>query len=421
MRFLLLPMRFPLDPGQSYLTTDLAEALEDAGHDVEVLHLDWDARPGGPSERLTSGRGIPVLRVCPRAVGRPGSLTYKASKFILSAGHVGREARRYLAFADYDAVVAWMPAFTFAPVIRDAEGNGIAHRILFIWDFFPDHHGEIGRVPRGVVRWLARRLEQGVLGRFTAVFCTLPANARYLRQRFRLRPDQQVRIAPVWTKLERPRPVDRSVVRARHGLPPHAPIAVFGGQITAGRGFELMLEAAEIASRRGSSLAFLFVGDGPLAGDLAARAGARPNLLHRQAMPTAEYRELLAACDVGLIATVPGVSSQTTPSKTLDYLKAGLPVIAAVEPGNEFAKLLVQRQVGRAVAFGDAEAFQQGAAFLAADPTFRDGLSDRAYKCLAEIFDVRLAVSAILEAAGERQERNTSPRNPALKAACVAK
>lgn len=421
MRFLLLPMRFPLESGQSYLTTDLAEALHDAGHEVEVLHLDWDARPGGPTERLTSGRGIPVLRVCPRAVGRPGSLIYKTSKFVLSARHAGREGRRHLVRAEYDVVVAWMPAFAFAPMIRDAERKSVARRILFIWDFFPDHHGEIGLVPRGPVRWLARRLEQGVLRRFTTVFCTLPANARYLRQRFRLRPGQLVRIAPVWTKLEPPRPVDRSAVRARHSLPAHAPIAVFGGQITAGRGFELMLEAAEIAARRDSSLAFLFVGNGPLAGDLAARAERRPNVFHRPAMTTAEYRELLAACDVGMIATVPGVSSQTTPSKTLDYLKAGLPVIAAVEPGNEFARLLEQRHVGQAVAFGDADAFRKGAEFLTADPTFRDGLSDRAYKCLAEIFDVRLAVSAILEAAGERQERNSSPRNPALNAACVAK
>jgi glycosyltransferase involved in cell wall biosynthesis len=421
VRFLLLPMRFPLDPGQSYLTTDLAEALHDAGHTVEVLHLDWDARPGGQTKRLTSRQGIPVLRVCPRAVGRAGSLIYKASKFFLSARHVGREARRHLALAEYDVLVAWMPAFAFAPVIRDAERKRITHRTLFIWDFFPDHHGEIGLVPRGAVRWLARRLEQGVLRRFTAVFCTLPANARYLRRRFRLRPAQQVRIAPVWTKLEPPRPVDRSAVRARYGLPVHGPIAVFGGRITAGRGFGLMLAAADIANRQGSSLAFLFVGDGPLAGDLAARAKRRPNVIHRPAMSTAEFRELLAACDVGMIATVPGVSSQTTPSKTLDYLKAGLPVIAAVEPGNEFARLLAQRQVGRAVAFGDADAFQREAAFLAHDPAFRNGLSDRAYSCLAEIFDVRLAVSAILEVAGERQERNSSPRNPALNAACVAK
>jgi glycosyltransferase involved in cell wall biosynthesis len=314
-----------------------------------------------------------------------------------------------------------MPALAIAPVVRGAARAAVKERILFIWDFFPDHHGEIGLVPGRPIRWMAKWLEQRALRHFTTVFCTLPANADYLRRRFRLGRDQQVRVAPVWTKLEPPRRVDRAEVRARHDLPRHAAIAVFGGQIAPGRGFELMLEAAEIANLHGSSLAFLFVGDGPLGGKLAAEAARRPNVFHRPGMPRAEYRELLGACDVGMVATVPGVSSHTTPSKTLDYLKAGLPVIAAVEPGNAFAALLEQRRVARAVNFGDADAFEREAAVLALDPDFREGLGDRTYSCLAEIFDVRLAVSAILEAAGERQETSSSARNPALNAAWVAK
>jgi glycosyltransferase involved in cell wall biosynthesis len=421
MRFLLLPMRFPLETGRSYLTTDLADALLDAGHDVEVLQLDWDARPGGWTERLASERGIRVLRVFPRSVGRPGGLLHKVSKFLLSARHVGREARRHLALEQFDAVIGWMPAMAFAPVIRHVACASVSRRILFIWDFFPDHHGEIGLIPRGPIRWAAKRLEERALSRFTTVFCTLPANAEYLLRHFRLRSEQEVRIAPVWTKLEAPLVVDRGAVRVRHGLPPHAPIAVFGGQIAAGRGFDLMLEAAEIACRQASSLAFLFVGDGPLTGDLAPQAARRPNVFHRPKMDTAEFRELLGACDVGLVATVPGVTSHTTPSKTLDYLKAGLPVVAAVEPGNAFAALLEQRGVARAVSFGDAAAFQREAAFLAQDRGFREGLAERTYNCLAEIFDVRLAVSAILDAAGERHETNSKARNPALNAACVAK
>jgi hypothetical protein len=154
---------------------------------------------------------------------------------------------------------------------------------------------------------------------------------------------------------------------------------------------------------------------------LANRASAKPNVFHLPSMPTARYRELLGACDVGLAATVPGVSSHTTPSKTVDYLKAALPIVIAVEPGNEFAELFERRNIGRAVAFGDADAFQREATYLATDPDFRVGLPERTYDCLAEIFDVRLAVASVLDGAGERQERNISPRKPTLNAACVAK
>lgn len=421
MRFLLLPMRFPLASGQSYLTTELAEALLDAGHDVEVLHLDWNAPTGGPTERLVSERGVPVLHVAPRALGKPRSLLNKASKFILSAAQVGRDARRNLDLRSFDAIIGWMPALAFTPVIRQAARAGVSARILFVWDFFPDHHSEIGLIPNGPTRWAARWLEQRALRWFTTVFCTLSSNAAYLRRHFRLSADQQVRIAPVWTKLECQQSVNRAAVRARHGLPGRVPIAVFGGQIAAGRGFDLMLEAAEKASGKGSPVNFLFVGDGPLASKMADHAARRTNVLYRPAMSTADYRELLGACDVGMIATVPGVTSHTTPSKTLDYLKAGLPVVAAVEPGNAFAALLERRGVARAVAFGDTDAFQREAAFLAQDAAFRDGLFERTYSCLADIFDVRLAVSAILDATGERHDRNSTSKNPALNVACVAK
>jgi glycosyltransferase involved in cell wall biosynthesis len=340
---------------------------------------------------------------------------------VLSARHVGREARRHVDIGTFDAVVGWMPASPFAPVIRIASRAGVPARLLFIGDFFPDHHSEIGLIPRGPLRWLAKQHEQAVLRRFTTIFCTLPANADYLRRHYRLERGQRVVIAPIWTTPEMVDPVDRAQVRARHGLPVDAPLAVFGGQIAAGRGFDQMLEAADLAHRRGSALAFLFVGDGPLAEDLAKQASARPNVFHLPSMPTARYRDLLGACDVGLAATVPGVSSHTTPSKTLDYLKAALPIVIAVEPGNAFAQVFESRNVGRAVAFGDAHAFQREAEFLATDPDFRRGLSDRTYSCLAEIFDVRRAVSAILEAAGERHERNTIARKPTLNAACVAK
>lgn len=421
MRFLLLPMRFPLEPGQSYLTTELAEALLDAGHEVDVLHLDWDGEPGRPNERLTSSRGIRVLRVFPRAIGRAGSLLRKASKFVLSAGHVGREARRLPPLDRFDVLIGWMPAIAFAPLVRRAASAGVHRRLLFVWDFFPDHHAEIGLVPRGPARWLARRWEESLLRTFTTVFCTLPANRAYLRRHYRLASGQDLRVAPVWTRLEAVGPVDRARLRARHALPARTPIAVFGGQIAAGRGFGQMLEAADLAHRTCVPLAFLFVGDGPLAAELAARAAARPNVFHLPAMPPAQYRELLGACDVGMVATVPGVTSHATPSKALDYLKAGLPVIAAVEAGNEFADLIVERELGRAVAFGDAAGFLREAAFLATDAAFRGGLRERTYDCLAEIFDVRLAVSAILAAAGAREEATSQPRNPAPTAACVAK
>lgn len=416
MRFLLLPMRFPVAAGQSYLTTELAEALVDSGHEVEVLQLDWEGKEGARTERLVTASGVPVLKVSPRSIGSAGRLVRMASKFWLSAHHVGAEARRELDLSRFDATIAWAPAVAFAPVIRAAERAGIRHRLLFIWDFFPDHHTEIGRIPGGPVRWLARAWEQRVMRRFTTIFCTLPANAVYLRRRFRLRGDQQVRVTPVWTKVEAISSSDRSALRTKYGLPTERPIAVFGGQFAAGRGLTLILDAARLAEHKQSPLTYLFVGEGPFADHLQGE-----NVVRLPAMSGADYRQLLTACDVGLAVTVPGVSSFSMPSKTLDYLKAGLPIALALEPGSEFATMLEERNVARSVDFGDAQALVREATFLATDVDFRAGLRERAHDCLAEVFSVRHAVCAIREAVADRAGTKTTSKSTAQNPACVAR
>jgi len=72
MRFLMVCMQYPTGPGQSYMTTELADALVAAGHGVEVLHLDWSGPADGPTE---IGRQVPLFWATPPILSRalPGN------------------------------------------------------------------------------------------------------------------------------------------------------------------------------------------------------------------------------------------------------------------------------------------------------------------------------------------------------------
>ncbi len=390
MRFLMACMQFPTEPGHSYMTTELAQALVAAGHAVEVLLIDWDAAPSAADGPGADWNGVRVVRCTPRQIGGLGPLVRNASKFVLTGRHARRLARDHFDLEGFDAFIAWTPALAFGSCVGMARRAGIPRRLLFIWDFFPDHHREIGLIPGGPPYWLARALEQRLMDAFNVLLCTLPQNADYLRRRFRVRPDQAVRVAPIWSDMAPIPDAGRSVVRRRHALPEDRPIAVFGGQLVEGRGFDQMLAAAAIARARGSPLVFLFVGGGRLAP--ALKAEACDNVLWRPALPKQAYLELLTACEVGMVATVPGVSSFTIPSKTLDYLRAGLPVVAAVEAGSEFSALLERHGVGRAVPFDDARGFFSAVESLAAGPSIHAAAQD----CLDAVFHVRHTVAAVL-------------------------
>lgn len=390
MRILMACLKFPTGPGRSYLTTELAQALVAAGHEVEVLLIDWQAAQEADGI-CQVWNGVRVVRCTPRWADGFGELVRNASKFVLTAGRAGRLARKAFDFTGFDAFIAWAPALAVAPLVGMARRAGIARRLLFIWDFFPDHFREIGRIPAGPPDWLARAWEQRLMDQFTVLLPTLPQNADYLRRRFRVRPDQTVRVTPIWTDLAPIPEADRQAVRRLHGLPEDRPIAVFGGQLVEGRGFDQMLAAAQVGRDAASPLLFLFVGDGRLAP--VVRAEAPENVLWRPALPRDAYLQLLGACDVGLVATVPGVTSFSIPSKTLDYLRAGLPVVSAVEPGSGFSALLERYGVGRAVAFGDARGYFEAAQALAAGPR----IDAAAQACLDEVFHVRHAVAAVTD------------------------
>lgn len=397
MRVLMVAMQFPVEPGQSYLTTELADALVAVGHEVEVLHLDWSAARGGPTRAFFTDSGVRVIRCAPRALGGLGLLR-NASKFVLSGRHAARVAWRHFDLESFDALIAWMPAIAIAPLLPLIRGARVRHRLLFIWDFFPDHHREIGRMPGGLPFRIARWWEQRAMDRFTAIVCTLPGNEAYLRAHYRVRPEQRVMVTPVWANTRPLPPVNRAAVRQQHDLPPDAPIAVFGGQLVEGRGFEQMLGAAEAGRAAGSPLRYLFVGDGRLVSMIRKRAAAAENVLYRPPLTRSDYLTLLGACDVGMVATVPGVTSFTIPSKTVDYLRAGLPVVAAVEHGSDFAAILEGWQVGQTVPFGDLAGFHRTAERLATDPGIRNTVRANAPRCLDGVFDVRHAV-AIIEVA----------------------
>ncbi len=326
-----------------------------------------------------------------------GTIVRNASKFVLSGRHARAVSR-----AHFDLGRSRCGDRVDAGSRDRAPGaavsrRGIAARILFIWDFFPQHYREIGRIPAALAP-IAKAWEQSLLRQFTAIVCSLPGNADYLRRHFRLDPAQRVLVTPVWCDASPRPPIDRAAVRAEFGLPTDRPIAVFGGQLVEGRGFEQMLGAAEAARQAASAMLFLFIGEGRLAPVIAAQSSAAGTVRLLPRVSREDYLRLVAACDVGMVATVPGVTSYSIPSKTLDYLRAGIPVIAAVEHGNDYAALLSDNQVGQVVPFGEPAQFFREAERLATDPAAREAARAGAPRCLDAIFDVRHAVRTLLDA-----------------------
>lgn len=396
MKFLMICTKYPTGVNDSYMTTELADALVTQGHEVSVAVIDWDAPLGAASGRVTTATGVDVLIMAPRGTKRLGRLIERITKWGLSSLLARREMSRVFGKASFDAVLAFTPCVTVASQLNWAKRTFGARSMLFVYDFFPYHQKSIGLIPAPLYP-LALFVEQRLVAGFDVIGCHLPVNIEYLRRHYPIRPDQRVVWTPLWTDISRPIYIDSATLRAAYGLPVHKKIVVFGGQLTQGRGIEEMLQVADRAATDQPDLAFLFVGDGRLSAlveEWTQRSNGNVHLIKR--VPREHYLQLISACDLGLVATVPGVDSASSPTKILDYLRANLPIVAALEEQNDLKLLLVEWGVGCAVTVGDVDGMYAAIVELLAEGLSAEERQARTTFCLEKVFDVQLAAKNVI-------------------------
>ncbi len=113
-------------------------------------------------------------------------------------------------------------------------------------------------------------------------------------------------------------------LRRALGLPPAGPVVGYVGRLERGKGPDVLLAAAEVLHARRPDVSFLFVGDGPLAGELAmrsSRAGLAAAFVGRR-------RDLAALLRLSAVLAVP--SRQEAFGRVLvEAMASGIPVVAA--------------------------------------------------------------------------------------------
>jgi glycosyltransferase involved in cell wall biosynthesis len=170
---------------------------------------------------------------------------------------------------------------------------------------------------------------------------------------------------------------------AEHGLDDRF-VFMYAGTLARKHRPDLLLALAREMSSE-PDVAVVVVSEGEGADELRRQRAASPDLDRLVVLdyqPFDRLAEVLAAADVLIVLLEPVASSHSVPSKTLSYLCAGRPVLAAVPSENDAVRILVEEAgAGVVVAPDDTEGFVSGAAALRRDPDRcgRLGASGRAY------------------------------------------
>ncbi|MFC7475165.1 glycosyltransferase family 4 protein [Dankookia sp. GCM10030260] len=193
-------------------------------------------------------------------------------------------------------------------------------------------------------------------------------------------------------------------------------LAVYAGAQGPANGLVQLLQAAVLLQAEAAPVTLLLVGEGAEGAALKARAIAwgLGNVRFLGPLPKPRLAGLLAGADIGLqcLAPVPAFAELTAPNKLMDYLAAGLPVVANL--GGAAARLLAGEDgeaCGIATPPGDAAALAAALSALADDPARRQAMGAAARALAERRWDRRLLAArfcAVVEAAARR------PALPAL-------
>ena len=332
MRIQLWSYNYDPEPlGIGPVSTVWAKAMVARGHEVEVVA----AHPHYPAPRWGTKvlpyrevrDGIPVTRL-PLVIGRDSrgrrllqELSFLAAQ-TLAVPFLGRP----------DAIVSVSPSFpALLPGMLAARSRGIPW-YLWLQDILPDGAATTGYVDeQGTIYRLSSRLEAAAYRSAAGIFV--------LSESFRENllgkgvPDSKIVVAYNPATLEvRPRYLE--------DVPPAGPRILCMGNVGRSQGLAAIVEDFEANRELASMGARLVITGTGVAWD-EVRSAVRTDRVEMPGLLSVdELEKEIAGASLAAVTQAYDDGEFNVPSKLMNYLAAGLPVIASVRDGSEAARIV---------------------------------------------------------------------------------
>jgi colanic acid biosynthesis glycosyl transferase WcaI len=180
--------------------------------------------------------------------------------------------------------------------------------------------------------------------------------------------------------------------RRRHGLDRRF-VVMYAGNIGYTHGAEMLVDAAEkLAEIPG--LLFLVIGGGSKQADLARLARERrlANMRFLPTQPSEFLPEMLAAADIFVLTSKPGVGKTSFPGRIYNFLLAARPIVASVDEDSDLAKTLRSGGAGIVTSPGNVEDFSRAVMELYQDPARRESLGRSGAEYMARHYSPQAVV-----------------------------
>ena len=257
-----------------------------------------------------------------------------------------------------DVVISASPSFpALLPAMGYVRARGVPW-LLWLHDILPDGAAATGLVREGRVLALARQLERRAYARANRIVVLSRAFTANLIGKGV--PEDKIRL--IYDPATRtPRSVPSAA--AKTGL-----TLLSMGNIGFSQGLSPLVAAFEAADDMGALGARLVItGNGMAAADVRA-AVHTGRVEMRGVVNDAELERELQSARIGFVSQLYEGAEFNIPSKLMNFMAYGLPVLAAVNPHGEVARIVKEANAGWVVNSADPDAFPRTLREIAAAP-----------------------------------------------------
>lgn len=392
---LLLTTKYPEKAEDSWLTNELAECIFSRGFDVQVIVLSWEFDHGETKSSILNGVKIHRLRL-PWFMYRK-NFFFSTLKILLFSFIARIKFRSIIHNADI--TIATTPCVSKWALIK--KTNKI-HSHLILWDFFPYYTKGIWGAGKRILTHPFLVWENSLFNKFNRISCMTNEAVLFLKSHYSISQNIVTDVVPLWTR-QRPK-IKYSLneineTRKEFNIRTDAFVVVYGGAITKIQNLSSILDVAK-SLLECDDLQFVIVGSGPDLQNLKSKATEEliSNVVFIDRVNRDVYGQLISACDVGIVSLSALHEVPSFPSKTIDYLKVGLPVIAYIDGATEFGSILEnQMRAGFAVMNGNINGFVETILLLKSNKNLRERMSQNGRIYYEKYFNVDFAVDQILK------------------------
>ena len=224
-------------------------------------------------------------------------------------------------------------------------------------------------------------------------------NFEYVKKHFLSGKEEKLFILRNWAKIKPMLKIDKETIRQKYGYKSEDFIVVFGGNMGKPQRLENVLNLAEKVKYK-ENIKFLFVGSGTEKDTLEKMAVKKQlsDVKFLNQVPRDDYEVLISACDLGIVSLDERFTVPNFPSKTTDYFKLGLPVLASLDSAAaaDYGHFLQEEAKGGLFApAGNTEKLQETLLKIYNDKELRANLGKNGRKYYEENLGVEKAYRTI--------------------------